>query len=103
MKTKISRADVMRRAWAIFRNPTRSYYCHSNRMFYNFDNFSDCLKRAWAVEKASVKSNIAKIEEQKKREALALHRKNRDVSSFGMNMLHNSLANYYANSRFNGD
>ena len=43
MKTKISKRDVMKRAWNIFK---------MNFTYYVKMTWSECLKRAWSVEKA---------------------------------------------------
>jgi len=46
---KVSKSNVMRRAWAIF-----------NQKLSNFKSFSECLERAWKVEKDNLKYKIEK-------------------------------------------
>ena len=46
---KVSKSSVMKRAWAIF-----------NQKLSNFKNFSECLSRAWKVEKENLKYRIEK-------------------------------------------
>lgn len=95
MKTRISKSDVMKRAWSIYKSDCGSMY--SDGYFYNFKNFSDCLKRSWVIEKANIEYNLQKIKEQ--RNAWTP----KASYSFDMASLSDALTDYYANNRYNGD
>ena len=65
---KISKSEVMKRAWAKFREKTLRKKIGA----WNFNNFSDCLRWAWLQVKSAVKTvieNVAKRAEMAIRDA----------------------------------
>ena len=53
---KISKSEVMKRAWELFKSAIG--ICKIGGVAYNFNNFSDCLRRAWYLVKDAVRMAI---------------------------------------------
>ena len=88
---KISKSEVMKRAWAIFR---------SGHAFYS-KTFRLALIRAWEIAKANVKAAIQKAKEEA--EALAWNPNGVSGLSANPNYGTGSLSSYYAASGYKGD
>lgn len=100
MKTKVSKSDVFKRAWKIFKGTKKEFYCTKTYTDYDFTNFGDCLKRAWYVEKANIQSNIEELERLAKQVQIRARRTN-NVNSFIPSP--ETMNNYYSQSGYHGD
>lgn len=99
MKTRIDKSDVFKRAWTIYKDTNRSRMMNLGGYFYDFDNFSDCLRRAWTVEKSIVENNIQEIEKASKATESVWSLRN----DYSFTPSVKSMERFYSRSGYHGD
>lgn len=85
---KISKSEVMTKAWAIYKNCRKM-----------FPTFSEALRRAWEVTKENVANRIKKAEI----EAQTWQRVENTTIGEDMNRFAESLTNFYSTNGYHGD
>lgn len=93
---KYSKSNLMKSAWKMFKAGKK----YRNHVL----TFAECLKEAWKAEKARFTKAMSMYnlwnkaaEEQSKRDA------SRNIGTCSMSFMTDTLVNYYASSRYNGD
>lgn len=93
---KYNKARIMKTAWSMFKSGKK----YRNHVL----TFSECLKEAWkdersAYDKAMKMYNLWNLAAKQEKERDA----KRNVGTCSMAFMANTLTNYYANNRYNGD
>lgn len=93
---KYNKSNLMKSAWNMFKSGKK----YRNHVL----TFAECLKEAWRAERAGFTKamnmynlwNLA-AKQEKERDA------KRNVKVYSMAFMADTLVNYYANNRYNGD
>lgn len=93
---KFNKSNVMKMAWSMFRK--------GKKVGRHVLSFAECLKEAWKLERASYdKAMKIFIIRKKVAEEEKIKNKGIQTSTCSLSFMSDTLVNYYANNRYNGD
>ncbi len=93
---KYNRSRVMKMAWSMLRN--------GKKIGRHVLTFAECLKEAWKNERATFEKAMKMFQlfNLNKKQCEERDAK-RNITTCSMAFMANTLTNYYANNRYNGD
>lgn len=89
------KSEVMRKAWKMFRGTVRTY------LQFDFNKFSDCLKRAWQIVKQNIAYKLQQEAEKAEIERLQAWWATDEYKATPKAQV--DLSHYYNGNTYNGD